>query len=276
MVGEVAQVPCAPSADNEVHGERVVLRLLADVGSALAATSLIAPIICLIDKSIVENASGRSASVLCSVQATLTSMYKHPRSFWAGKPLALIFMTYGSTYVVSNIVDTTASVRSGNPNHAAVTSGTSKFLAATGTNTSLGLVKDRSFARTFGTGPPRPVPLPTLALFTVRDAITIFFSFNLPPLLVPWMPRNAYWRPESYAQFIGPAVCQFLSTPFHLLGLDLYNKVGPNVTLKDRAQAVRQNYLPSSAARMCRIVPAFGFGGVGNKYFREYLMGKVA
>lgn len=119
----------------------------------------------------------------------------------------------------------------------------------------LGLVKDRSFARMFGTGAPRAVPIPTFALFAARDALTIFFSFNIPPLLAPYMPQNTLMRPESWAQFLAPTSCQLLSTPLHLLGLDLYNR-GEKVGVRARWQKIKTNYLPSVAARMCRILPA--------------------
>lgn len=119
----------------------------------------------------------------------------------------------------------------------------------------LGLVKDRSFARMFGTGSPRPVPTPTFALFAARDALTVFSSFNVPPLLAPYMPQNAFMRPESWAQFLAPASCQIMSTPLHLLGLDLYNR-GANVGFKARWQKIKVDYFPSMTARMCRILPA--------------------
>lgn len=119
----------------------------------------------------------------------------------------------------------------------------------------LGLVKDRNFARMFGTGTPRPVPAPTFVLFAARDAMTIFFSFNVPPILAPYMPQNTLMRPESWAQFLAPASCQILSTPLHLLGLDLYNR-GEKVGFKARCQKIMVNYVPSAAARMCRILPA--------------------
>lgn len=119
----------------------------------------------------------------------------------------------------------------------------------------LGLVKDRSFARMFGTGAPRAIPAPTFVLFAARDALTIFSSFNVPPLLAPYMPQNTLMRPESWAQFLAPASCQFVSTPLHLLGLDLYNR-GENLGVKARWQKIKANYLPSVAARMCRILPA--------------------
>lgn len=139
---------------------------------------------------------------------------------------------------------------------------------------SLGLVKDRNFARLFGTGAPRPVPLPSFILFSCRDAMTICFSFNVPARLTPYIPANGLMKPESCAQFLAPAACQILSTPLHLLGLDLYNR-GERLGWRQRLGAIRANYSQSTMARMCRIVPAFGFGGVANAEVRRTLMGII-
>lgn len=144
---------------------------------------------------------------------------------------------------------------------------------------SLGLIKDRNFARMFGTGPARPVPLPIFALFATRDAMTIMFSFNIPPRIAPYMPTNPLMSKESSAQFLAPTACQLLSTPLHLFGLDLYNrgKAANGAKLKwgDRWKMIKKNYVQSAAARMCRIIPAFGFGGVANTGVRRSLMERI-
>ncbi|KAJ3507518.1 hypothetical protein NM208_g15950 [Fusarium decemcellulare] len=73
---------------------------------------------------------------------------------------------------------------------------------------------------------------------------------------------------------------QFISTPLHLLGLDLYNRpasgpAGAVVTMRDRWDLIRRNWFISSIARICRIVPAFGVGGVVNMKVRKNLMSKL-
>lgn len=78
----------------------------------------------------------------------------------------------------------------------------------------------------------------------------------------------------SAAQFVAPAAVQLISTPLHLLGLDLYNRDGA-VGWKERARKVRVDWLKSSFARMARIVPAFGVGGVVNTGVRKSLMGRL-
>jgi hypothetical protein len=78
-------------------------------------------------------------------------------------------------------------------------------------------------------------------------------------------------RRESVAQFLAPAAVQVLSTPMHLLGLDFYNRNG-TTTLAERWRVVRKVWAVSCVARLGRIVPAFGVGGVVNAGVRRNLM----
>ena len=60
---------------------------------------------------------------------------------------------------------------------------------------------------------------------------------------------------------------QVISTPAHLAGLDIYNN--PSRGSAARASFVWSQYPQSTVARMGRICPAFGIGGLGNKYLRN-------
>ncbi|RCI17263.1 hypothetical protein L249_2858 [Ophiocordyceps polyrhachis-furcata BCC 54312] len=252
----------------------------ADTLSAAAAASTVAPAIAIIDRSIMEKASGRSPSLSASIRASLSSLGRRPHTLLFSKPSALIFLVYGGTYLTANSVDTFNSsfVRPELPPES-VSSGPAKFFASSVANVGLCLVKDRAFVRLFASSSPgpAPVPLPCYALFTLRDCITIFASFNLPPRLAPYL--DAHMPPaladlfsgRSAAQFLAPAAVQLISTPLHLLGLDLYARPAPTPPSL-RWRAVCQNWLASAAARMCRIVPAFGLGGVINLKLRRSLM----
>lgn len=77
----------------------------------------------------------------------------------------------------------------------------------------------------------------------------------------------------SAAQFVAPAALQLFSTPLHLLGLDLYNR--EKASLRQRLVKVRKDWFMSAVARMGRIVPAFGVGGVVNLRVRRELMGRL-
>jgi hypothetical protein len=80
---------------------------------------------------------------------------------------------------------------------------------------------------------------------------------------------------QTIAQFLAPAGVQLFSTPLHLLGLDMYNRAGGGVTWWDRWKIVKKNWVVSTAARMCRIVPAFGVGGVVNAKVRRGLVSRL-
>ncbi|KAI0890295.1 uncharacterized protein GGS22DRAFT_150506 [Annulohypoxylon maeteangense] len=256
------------------------LRLGADLMSASCAASMVAPLIAVIDRSIMENASGRS-TVSNSLKSSFRTLLLRPHALIFSKPVALIFMVYGGTYLTANTLDTATSTARNQPaTH--VTTGTPKFAASSAANVGLCVYKDQFFVKLFGpSGPPRPVPLPSYLLFTMRDCLTIFASFNVPPLLGPILTERMKpaWQKTvsgtTVAQFAAPAAVQILSTPVHLLGLDMFNRPatgGRGVPWGDRWTQVWKNWAVSTAARICRIVPAFGLGGTVNTKVRRNLM----
>lgn len=211
---------------------------------------------------------------MTSLKDQARALILRPHHFLTSKPFALIFMLYGGTYLTANSLDTFKSTTKGRA-ASSTTSGASKFAATSAANLSLCLYKDSQFTKMFGTVSARPVPPVTYTLFALRDCLTVFASFNLPPVIAPNLPLSEaaerYISRRSAAQFLAPAAIQLISTPFHLLGLDLYNRNGGTL-FSDRMQKVRVDWLKSSIARMCRIVPAFGFGGVINNGMRSRFM----
>ena len=237
-----------------------------------------------------ESASRRSPSILSSLRTSIASLLRNPLRTLTSRPVALVFLLYGGTYLTANTIDTLSSTLSNHPAHT-TTSGPAKFAASSATNVSLCVYKDQAFVKLFGpmtTSAPRPVPLPCYALFALRDSLTIFASFNVPPRLAPYLDAYSSTSRVSgltAAQFAAPAAIQFLSTPMHLLGLDLYNRpstggiggagagaAGTNVSWRERWLLIRSRWLASTAARIGRIVPAFGVGGVVNYKVRQSLL----
>ena len=141
--------------------------------------------------------------------------------------------------------------------------------------------KDSCFARMFGASNPATaatttVPKVSYAFFASRDSLTIFASFNLPPLIAPHLDRLIFAEAggANAAQFLAPALMQLFSTPLHLLGLDLYNRQA-KLGSRERFARVRRDWAVSAFARMGRIVPAFGVGGVVNAGVRRRLMERI-
>lgn len=278
--------PSLPTTtDAKWNTNKLGLRLGSDALAAASAGALVAPVITMIDKGIIENASGRN-TLGESLKASARELLTKPLGFVGSRPFVLIFSLYFGTYLTANSIDTLASARTSTP-YSSTTAGTTKFLATSSSNLALCLYKDNQFTQLFGSqsptsGPKRPVPLPTFALFTIRDCLTIFASFNLPPLFAPKIEAHMgaevkkYIGAASVAQFVTPAAIQVVSTPLHLLGLDLYNRPGVGmVGEQGRVGQVVKNWAKSAVARMGRIVPAFGVGGVVNTKVRRGMMERL-
>lgn len=220
-------------------------------------------------RAIMENASGKRAMAE-SAKASFKQLMFRPHLYLTSKTFGLILMVYGGTYLSANFLDTFKSTTR-NKSASTTTAGPAKFAATSAANLSLTMIKDSQFTKMFGTASARPIPPLTYALFAIRDSMTIFASFNLPPMIAPRLPMSEaaekYMSRTSAAQFLAPAAIQLISTPFHLYGLDLYNRNG-GTPVRDRLAKVRLDWIKSSLARMCRIVPAFGFGGVVNNSLR--------
>lgn len=76
------------------------------------------------------------------------------------------------------------------------------------------------------------------------------------------------------AQMIMPAAIQVISTPIHLLGLDINNRRS-KLPIRERLKAVGQHMPAATPLRMMRIIPAFGIGSVANTSFRRSWMSQV-
>lgn len=191
-----------------------------------------------------------------------------PFKFASSPQFRLVLGLYFSTYATANLVDTTCEQYSVEASKASWY----KFLATTFFNMSLCIYKDKQFTRMFGTTASRPLPKLCYLLFAARDSLTIAASFNAPPYVSAFLQNSSMALSEKtanvVAQLFSPAVVQFASTPVHLYALDLYNR--PGATLPMRGQLIRKEYFKSSMARIARIGPAFGIGGVGNSFVRSY------
>lgn len=187
-----------------------------------------------------------------------------PLKFVQRRSYHLVAGVYFFTYVAANTADTVCA-------HRQIDSKYPKFVSTSAVNIVVGVAKDRAFTRMFGLKPPSNLPMATYALFGTRDALTIAASFTVPPIMAKSIMKQGYSEEFSLnaAQLTSPVLVQFISTPLHLTGLDLYNN--PQHSSAERARFVAREYLKSAFARMGRIFPAFGIGGVLNRKLRQNL-----
>ncbi|CAK4030520.1 Hypothetical predicted protein [Lecanosticta acicola] len=242
----------------------------------MTAAVAVTPVMTVIDRAVVEAAAGQS-SLMASVRSSLKQMVRQPHKSAAPRPFGAMLLLYAGTYFTANAIDTVSANNEG-LRAESTTSSTTKLCAVTGVNVGLALNKDSCFARSFGTAATRSRALPRISYvpFLVRDGITLFATFNLPGRVASSFPDEVekYMSRLSAAQLIMPAASQFVTTPLHLLGLDLYYRNG-KLGFWERVKAAKRAWLSTSLARACRIIPAYGIGGIVNNDSRAYLMMKM-
>jgi hypothetical protein len=239
----------------------LLLRFGVESIAATVSALSVAPVISIVDKAIVSNASGLEPLLPCFING-FKNLFMNPVSFLKQPSFLLIWGVYSGTYIVANCVDAFCE-RGGK------SSFYPKFVASSGTNVTLSVLKDKAFARMFGTAAPRPLPAASYALFATRDSATIFASFSIPGPISHYMQQSHGYSAsfsDNTTQLFTPIAMQIFSTPLHLHGLDLYNR--PVASTAERISFVKQEYVKSTLARMARIFPAFGVGGVLNKKMR--------
>jgi len=246
------------SDDNQPFAVRILAESVAACISALS----VSPAISIIDKAIVSNASGVE-SLWTGIINGVKTMIISPLYFLRQPSFIFIFGVYSGTYIVANSIEAICE-------RSKKSSFYPKFIGSSIANVTLSVLKDKAFASMFGKGPPRPLPALSYALFAARDSSTILASFSLPGLISEKLQNEQGWAKgsaDTSAQLFTPVAMQILSTPLFLKGLDLYNRT--TATTAERITFIRTEYIKTVLARMARIFPAYGVGGVINKYFRK-------
>jgi hypothetical protein len=239
-----------------------VLQLPRSVDHLLCLYIAIAPAISIVDKAIVSNASGLEKLVPSLINGVKTFVFK-PLYFFRQPSFLFIWGVYSGTYIVANSIEAICE-RENTPSFYP------KFVGSSIANVTLSVLKDRAFARMFGTGEAKPMQARSMGLFATRDSMTILASFSLPGLISVRMQNEmkmGKMQADTLAQLVTPVSMQILSTPLHLLGLDIYNR--KEATTSERKTFIQKEYFKTMLARMARIFPAFGIGGVVNKYIRK-------
>ncbi|KAI9024666.1 hypothetical protein DFJ74DRAFT_665761 [Hyaloraphidium curvatum] len=246
-----------------------------ELGAAITASAAMSPVVYVIDKAVVSNASGRMKLLEC-LRTEIAQLLTRPGIFFRSHGFRWIWTVYAGTYSAANVARAMCERYGRNWQFPT-------FVAGSAANMSLSILKDKTFARLYGTpgALPARVPAMTYLLFTARDLATVACSFNAPPVLADYMRHSDDGRipailkrdPDTSAQLLVPTLLQFFSTPVHLLALDYYNRqpAAENpVPFASRAGRVAAEYRVSTVARMARVGSSFGIGGVLNARLRAW------
>jgi hypothetical protein len=244
----------------------------AETAAALLTGLLVAPLVAIVDSAIFLNASGKRP-MLGALGDGFGTLFKRPATFVKQPAFLWIWLVYGGTYVVANNVETWYRRDEKSTKQDGVMG---KFVISSCANAGLSVIKDNAFAKLFANeaagAKPRAVPPRSLAIFALRDAMTVGAAFTAPPLITAHLKEHVF--PDTSprvlgaaAQVFAPLGAQLFNTPLYLLGLDWYNR--PAVTMAERASFIAREYTKTVAARWGRIFPAFGIGGITNTFARR-------
>jgi len=156
------------------------------------------------------------------------------------------------------------------------------FALTTVVNSTSTMIKDKFYAARFGTNTAAKLPLITYGLWGLRDCMVIGSSFILPEYTSKYLQDNTdldHRTALQISQLACPLATQVVAGPTQLLGLDIYNRPLHDLTFKaaaiERIRFQYANFTSILGARIARIAPAYGIGGVGNTYFRDMWRRKV-
>ena len=231
--------------------------LVTDLGAAVCAGSICAPLVAVIDEAITLSAAGKK-DLWAAMGSKLANIAKAPVKFFSSASFLWIWAVYALTYATANVVESIALALGASP-------ATPVLISSTFANMGICLAKDAAFAKMFGSkdkpGQKTAGLSPTvLTLWFGRDVITQFFVFTLPILLTGVVP-------DLVCRLSAPVGAQYFTTPLHVLGLKLYS-LPPGTTATSQWAAMRGSLASTIVARQMRIFPAFSVGGVVNKALR--------
>ncbi len=260
-------------------------KLAGDVIVGCGVTFGLSPFLTVIDKAIVQKTAG-SHTLMSSCYESVLNIIKNPSVYLRSPMFLFMWGVYASTYCTANCLKTIVEHNDHfqqdhaqddvtKPRRQLDTFGV--FAATTIVNSTASMFKDSFYAKHFGSLHAAPkIPKLTYGLWGVRDCLVIGSSFILPDYVSNVLQQNTDMDENSalrISQLTCPIAAQFVVGPVQMLGLDIYNRPLKNLPLhevvKERVLFQMKNYNCIIAARIARIAPAYGIGGIGNTHFRD-------
>mmetsp|Transcript_13568 Transcript_13568/g.25455 ORF Transcript_13568/g.25455 Transcript_13568/m.25455 type:complete len:361 (+) Transcript_13568:427-1509(+) len=260
-------------------------RLAGDVIVGCTVALGISPVLTVIDKAIVQKAAG-THGILQSSLNSMGHILKNPSTYFRSPMFIMMWGVYASTYCTANCLKTIVEQKDNINKHNQEEKnkkdeGISKFgvfALTTIVNSSATMLKDRYYASHFGTNVAASTKVPKITYFLwgMRDCMVIGSSFILPDIMCDVLTKNSDLERTTalrISQFACPVLTQFAVGPVQLLSLDIYNRPLPDKSWKEvvseRLKFQFKNYFSIVGARISRIAPAYGVGGIGNTYMRD-------
>ena len=229
---------------------------LYEIFCGFTSSLIISPVMTLIDISIIKSQMQNQA-FSSSLNDTIKDSIN--KKINIRKPFLTMFGVYSGTYCVANLTDYYCEKNNCNSNLHLITTSSCNIM--------LIIYKDKQYSKIFNKN-YHNFPKISYGLFAIRDSLTIFFTFNYKKKSIKYLKN---YMPHNIADFLSsiclPLFAQIISTPIHILAIDLYTN--PSTTVKEKIINIKNQYKTVCYGRMLRVIPAFGLGGFINDMLRN-------
>lgn len=259
-----------------------------DLGTSVTIGAVAAVPISIIDHSIMAKVAGVSPSILAGVKDGTKTLLTKPAQFFiprAANQRGIIYgavaTVYSMTYLSSDMTKSVMESQGYTDQEIIWSRGLTSGLVNTGmTIWKDGVILKSLPAAAGAAAGPAVVPFLSRAGFCLRDVATTISAFTLVPMFSMYL--NERYQQQSalqattgvslgndkFSALTVPAFLQFFTTIIHIIAIR-YQRTYPNPSIGDITATLQRDYLGSVAGRICRIVPAFGIGGIGNTYLLD-------
>lgn len=228
-----------------------------EIFCGLTSSLVVAPFMTIIDSSIIKSQLNKIEFKKAIIETS--SDYLNKKNSFV-KPFGIMFFVYSSTYSTANLVEYYC--KKNNIDYKIPT-----ILATSLVNVCTIAYKDKEYSKIFNNGYNK-FPRISYGLFAIRDMMTIYSSFIFKKDFVNFLHK---YIPANTADFISslilPISAQILSTPIHIVAIDLYQR--PNTNNPDRISNIKKMYNSVCTGRIIRVIPAFCIGGFINDMLRN-------
>ncbi len=218
---------------------------------------LVSPVMTTIDTSIIKSQLTKK-SFKQSFTETINDFTNKKIAF--NRPFGIMFCVYSSTYSTANITELYCRKKE-------IDYKIPTLFTTSAVNIATIAYKDREYAKLFNQT-YNVFPKKSYVLFTVRDMLTISSSFIFKKDVISYFDK---YMPHNTADFIAsmivPIAIQPVSTPIHILAIDIYQR--PEADFMERVRNIRNMYGSVCIGRTIRVIPAFCIGGFINDMLRN-------
>ena len=232
------------------------IMVLHELFAGITTSFIISPIMSIIDISIIKSQmSKENIGKSISDQIMYYSNNKHKFI----KPLSVMSVVYSSTYCTANISELYCKKK--NIDYKLPT-----LLSTSLVNIISISYKDMIYSKILNSQ-MKSFPMQCNLLFALRDALTINSCFIWKKDVINCLDRHMMNnKSDILASIFLPCCVQSISTPLHILAIDMYEK--PKSSIADRLNNIKRCYKSILCGRMMRTIPAFGIGSFMNDMLR--------